>query len=118
MKKINSIWYGGKIILTGSILAFVLPLGIMLFPLKIKILIAISSISFICGIIILVGFSILLAIELHQDKKLNTHYKGQQMKKLKVSENKYECQVCGNREINKYDSSCKICGTNFVRCKF
>lgn len=114
MKKINSIWYGGKIILTGIIFAFMIPLGIMIFPLKSKILTTLSSISCIFGIIILMGFGIFLAIELHQDKKLNEYYNRKQTQKVKISENKYECQVCGNREINQNDTSCKICGTRFV----
>ncbi|MFA9378757.1 MAG: hypothetical protein ACERKZ_18735 [Lachnotalea sp.] len=113
MKKINSIWYGGKIILTGSIFAFILPLGISLFPIKSKILTTLSSLSIICGLIILIGFGIFLAIELHQDRRLNSFYKEEQRNKVKIRENKYECQVCGNREINQYDSSCKICGCRF-----
>ena len=115
MKKINSIWYGGKILLTGTIFAFMIPFGIMIFPLKINVLTTISSISFFLGVTILMGFGIFLAIELHQDKKLNEYYKREQTQKVKISENKYECQVCGNREVNQNDTCCKICGTSFVK---
>jgi len=114
MKKINSISYGGKIILTGAIFAFMIPFGIMIFPLKINVLTTISSIFFL-GVTILMGFGIFLAIELHQDKKLNAYYKREQTQKVKISENKYECQVCGNREVNQNDTCCKICGTSFVK---
>lgn len=110
----NSIWYGGKVIMLGSVLAFGFPIGIMIFPYKFKILNVISSISFVTGSIILIGFFILLIIELHQDKKLNAFYNSEKKKKMKISESKYECQVCGNREIGCRDLYCKICGIHFV----
>lgn len=111
MKKINSIWYGGKVILLGSILV-VMPLGII--PFDFKILNIISQISLTIGCIILIGFGILLTIELHQDKKMNLYHTSRLMNKLVISENKYECQVCGNRNIKKSDSHCIICGTHFT----
>ncbi len=114
MKKINSIWYGGKVILLGIVLAIVLPIGIMIIPFDFSMLHIISYISFTIGVIILVGFSVLLIIELHQDKKLNAYYHSQRIKKLVISEHKYECQVCGNREIKKDDTRCNICGAHFV----
>lgn len=114
MKKINSIWYGGNVILLEIVLVFGLPIGIMIIPSDFKIFNVIWHISFTIGVIILVGFSILLTIELHQDKKLNAYYNSQRMNKLIISESKYECQVCGNREIKKHDTHCMICWTHFV----
>ena len=114
MKKINSIWYGDKVILLGIVLAIILPIGIMIIPFDFYILNIISNISFTIGVIILAGFSVLLIIELHQDKKLNAYYNSQRIKKMVISEYKYECQVCGNREIKKNDTHCNICGTHFI----
>lgn len=113
MKKINSIGYGGKVIMIGSIFAFLLPFLIYIFPYKSSILLLVYRISMSLGIIILVCFAIWLTIELHQDKKLNEYYNKSKNQKLEIGENVYECQACGNRQLKVTDQFCHICGIKF-----
>lgn len=113
MKKINTIWYGGKVILMGIVFTFAIPFCIRILPLKSNIIHMFSKISFVLGIIILIGFAIWLAIELHQDKKLNKYYYEHKNTILKIGKDKYECQSCGNRNVRPDDKSCSVCGIHF-----
>lgn len=115
MKKINSIGYGGKVIGVGTVLLAVIPLilkvasyltGRLVFPL-------LSKISFGCGTVVLIGFAILLAIELHQDKKLNNHYQKKRNERRALPHNLFECAACGNRQVAAHDISCPVCGMSF-----
>lgn len=115
MKKINSIGYGGKVIGIGALLLVVIPLILkiasyltrrLVFPL-------LSKISVCCGAVILVGFAILLAIELHQDKRLNNYYKGKRNVRRALPSNLFECAACGNRQVTAHDTSCPVCGIRF-----
>ena len=115
MKKINSIWYGGKTILAGLIFAFVIPIGIGIFPFTSDILSVISKVSFLVGMLILIGFGIWLAIELHQDKRLNRYYDKHRNRMQKVGEGVYECQACGNRKLKQGDERCTVCGARFQK---
>ena len=113
MKKINSIGYGGKVILVGIICAFIIPMSISVIFKNDSMLWNISKISFGIGVLILVLFFVLLKIELYQDKKLNNHYEKNKNEKLLVGEDTYECQACGNRRIRQRDKICNICGNKF-----
>ncbi|MBE5960679.1 MAG: hypothetical protein E7256_04735 [Lachnospiraceae bacterium] len=115
MKKINSIWYGGKVILTGAILAFGVPAGIGILPGESKILEVIRMGSFVLGMLILLGFGIWLAIELHQDKRINGFYDRNRNRKLKIDEGIYECQACGSRKVKEKDERCSVCGVRFQK---
>ena len=115
MKKINSIWYGGKVILVGSILAFGIPLVIKIVPIKFRFLNIMARTSFIIGIIMLLVFSIVLFIELHQDKRMNEYYNSCRNTKNKIGEGKYECQSCGNRDVKESSKVCNICGAKFTK---
>lgn len=115
MKKINSIGYGGRVIGVGTVLLAVVPLalkiasyltGRLVFPL-------LSKISFGCGAVILVGFAILLAIELHQDKRLNNYYQNKMNERIALPNNLFECAACGNRQVAAHDTSCSVCGIRF-----
>jgi len=114
MKKINSIGYGGKVILVGIVFVFILPLILAAIPNKASILWEISKISFGIGILILVLFFVWLKIELYQDKKLNEHYERNKNKRLMIDQEIYECQVCGNRRVRQSDKTCNICGNKFI----
>lgn len=115
MKKINSIWYGGKVILAGAILAFGVPGGIWILPGESEILNMIGMVSFGAGAMILVGFGIWLGIELHQDKRLNGYYDRNRNRIMKVGKDVYECQACGNRKVRPGDASCSVCGVHFQK---
>ncbi len=118
MKKINSIWYGGTILGIGIIFAIVIPLLLHYtsfvfglkenFPMPIRI-------SIIIGVLILLLFLVLLAIELKQDKRINRQYSKTRNSKIALSNNIFECQNCGNRQIEKEDMSCRVCGIRFDR---
>lgn len=117
MKKINSTWFGSKVIFTGVILAFIIPVCIKIFHLRSNIFNMIFMISFAFGSVILIGFSILLVIELHQDKKMSRYYEKHKNQMLVISKNTYECQSCGNRQVRLNDESCSICGIHFNKDK-
>jgi len=118
MKKINSIWYGGNILGIGIIFAIVIPLLLyytsFIFGLKANFSIPIR-ISIIMGVLILLLFLVLLAIELKQDKRINRLYSKTRNSKIALSNNIFECQNCGNRQIEKDDTFCKVCGIRFDR---
>ena len=117
MKKINSIGYGGKVILVGIVFAFIIPMLIYVISKKDSMLCDISKISFGIGVLILVLFFVWLKIELYQDKKLNKQYEKNKNKKLLVEKDIYECQACGNRRVVKLDKTCNICGNKFTYSK-
>lgn len=114
MKKINSIGYGGKVILVGIVFAFITPMLISVISRNESMLWDISKISFCIGALILLLFFVWLKIELYQDKKLNEHYEKNRNKKLLVEKDIYECQACGNRRVGKRDKICNICGNKFI----
>lgn len=115
MKKINSVGYGGNVIGVGTVLFAVIPLilkvaayltGKLVFSL-------LGKISFCCGAVILVGFAILLAVELHQDKKLNNYYQNKRNERRALPNNLFECAACGSRQVAEHDTSCPVCGIRF-----
>jgi membrane-bound acyltransferase YfiQ involved in biofilm formation len=116
MKKINSIWFGEKIIGTGLIFAAIIPLLLYhasflfgsgrLFSFFIKGSVAI-------GTLILVFFIVLLTIELMQDRNINQRYNKTRNSKKELSDHNYECQNCGSRDLEKEDKFCKVCGIRF-----
>lgn len=115
MKKINSNHYGHKVLGSAALFLFVLPpccrLLFSLFP--VHFLKIIMSVSFGTGLLIAVLFTILLIVELHQDKVMNRKYAALKNTKLAVGNGLYECQSCGNRQVQKTDKECEVCGTKF-----
>lgn len=81
MKKINSIWFGGKIIGCGMVFAVVIPLilsglvkllppdGVIASIARISIKVSIGI-----GVFAFIAIAVILFIELRQDKKLNSRY--------------------------------------------
>ena len=115
MKKINSINYGGKIIGIGLIIMFVIP-GLLIFIhtiLKHKAILLLSRLLFIIGAVILVCFTVHLLIELYQDKKIDKYYSKHRNVKIKLNDGKYECGVCGSRNIDLNDIFCNTCGCKY-----
>lgn len=115
MKKINSIGYGGKVIGCGIVLAAIVPLTLKLVSLLVEkpIFPLIGKISHGVGAVILIGFAVLLAIEFHQDKKLNIYYESKQNERRALPNNLFERTACGNRQVAPQDKSCHVCGIHF-----
>ena len=65
------------------------------------------------GIIILIIFSIMLAVEFKQDKNINLQYNKVKYQKIQISHGLYECQYCGNQNVKKDDLFCKVCYIKF-----
>lgn len=116
MKKINSIGYGGEVIGSGIMMAFILPGIIHILPFQNQLIkkgIAISLL--IIGLSILVGIIVLLIIEGYQDKYLDHYYEQNRNIKCALTNGKYECMACGNRNLSLQDRSCPICGIYFMK---
>lgn len=115
MKKINSIHYGGKILLAGILFGIFIPLVLVALS-KIwnsNILQVMLKISFVLGMLILVLFFIHLGIEFYQDKKIDRYYSSHGKRKVFIADDKYECGMCGNRQVQETDIFCKLCGVQF-----
>lgn len=115
MKKINSIGYGGKVILVGILFTFNIPILIYFVPYKCSLFNIISKISFLIGILILLLFFIWLKIELYQDKKMNEYFANNKNTISSIGENKFECPTCGNRLVKPSDKWCSVCGVKFIK---
>ncbi|WP_143452718.1 hypothetical protein [Konateibacter massiliensis] len=115
MKKINSIGYGGRILSFAAFFTFLLPgiISLVMLVYKNAMLVIWAKVSFGFGITIIFFFSVLLAIEFHQDKKQNLYYETQKNVKLTLEDGLYECQSCGNRAVKAEDKNCSICGILF-----
>ena len=76
MKKINTIDYGGKVILIGLVFLAAMPLALSLLNhfLHALVITIIISISMGIGLAIEVCFGCVLALELWQDRKINQYY--------------------------------------------
>lgn len=116
IKKINSIWFGARVLAAAGIFLVVLPLVLYVIHLaeKYTVLNLLIKISFVIGAIIIIFFSIILAIELRQDKKINKQYNKVRYKKIQLSDGMYECQYCGNHKVTDDDLYCKVCGIKFL----
>jgi hypothetical protein len=116
MKKINSIWYGSKILAAGGSFAVAIPLILYLLYVsitKIDIVLILIKVSISVGILILGLFCLMLAIESKQDKNIDLQYNKVKCQKIQISDNLYECQYCGNQEVKKEDLFCKVCNIKF-----
>jgi len=110
LKKINSVNYGGKIILIGLILISV-PMILYNFV-QISFINLLLKISICLGSLILLSFFILLGVELKQDKELIKYYGNNKNTPVKIGEF-YECQNCGSRRVKPTDKKCSVCGIKF-----
>ncbi len=119
--KINSIGYGAQVLAVGGILTIALPLILYLgysvlrfLGLQLDALLIASSISFAVGIVLLVLFLLLLAVELIQDHWRDGQYLKTRNRKVKISAEFYECQFCGDRQVRESDKRCKSCGQDLI----
>jgi uncharacterized paraquat-inducible protein A len=115
-RKLNSIWYGPRLLAIIGLLTIVVPVVVQLvlkfldlLGVQVGMLAIIISVSRYAGIGLFALFSMLLAIEFIQDHLLDRQYRQEQHKKLKNSDGSYECQYCGCRKIRKEDQRCPVC---------
>lgn len=93
----------------------VIPLILYLLKLYVRgdLIIVLIKTSIVIGILVLLFFSLMLIIELRQDKKINIQYNELKYQKIQVEEDLYECQHCGNQKVKEADLYCNICGIRF-----
>ena len=116
MKKINSIHYGEKVLITALFFSCVCPSVLWIFS-NIWVWEGWSKliiVSIAIGCIILVLFFVHLTVELRQDKKINNYYEENSNVKLPIGKGCFECAACGNRSVYQNDTNCSICGICFV----
>ena len=105
MKKINSVHYGGTVLAIGAIIGVLLPgilwgLGICL---ENKTLFVARNLCFLFGMLVFGLFFLHLAVEFHQDKKIENYYATHKRIKIPKAEGTYECGNCGSRQVTKDD---------------
>lgn len=115
MKKINSIHYGGRVLIIGGIIAVVIPVLCWLLSIWLNnsIFLLMRNSFFVLGLLIIAGFFLWLTIEFHQDKKIETYYAHHRKIKIPLNDGGYECYQCGSRQVTKTDSYCRVCGVVF-----
>jgi hypothetical protein len=117
MKKINSIWYGGKILKLAGIFAAVIPILLYIISIlfqEITQICKLAEISAIIGIVIFLFLILLLIVELRQDKKINNFYEQRKNTKIQISDTDYECQNCGSQRVKEKDKFCPACGIKYT----
>ena len=67
----------------------------------------------VAGILLAVGFGILIVVEQIQDRIFDAWYRRNRRRKLRLADGRYECQFCGNRDVSAGDRSCRVCGKQF-----
>ncbi|MCX7772968.1 MAG: hypothetical protein N2376_07645 [Clostridia bacterium] len=118
MKKINSIGFGPRIVKWGLVFSILIPLLLCLAMLFFSETASFRLLiwgSFGVGFLIFLALSVILAIELHQDKRLGRYYSKRRNMKLPIGQSFYECQSCGNRLVKAEDSYCKVCNVRFLK---
>lgn len=115
MKKINSINYGGKVIGIGLMSMLIIP-GILLWLntfFECSYISIIVKLLFVIGAGILICFWGILLIEFRQDKRIDKYYGKYKNVKIKLTNGKCECGVCGSRTICVDSTFCNVCGCKY-----
>ncbi len=116
MKKINSIWYGARILAVCGMFMIAIPaVSYLLLTtfLRTGIVTVIIRVSMVTGGVILLIFGVILTIELQQDKRINLNYKQLRYHKIRINDEVFECQNCGSRTAKIEDTYCRECGVRF-----
>ena len=115
MKKINSVHYGGTVLAVGAVIGVVLPGGLWVLGscLENKVLFVARNLCFALGMLVFVLFFLHLAMEFHQDKKIETYYMEHKKIRVPKADGTYECGSCGSRQVTKDDRYCRSCGVVF-----
>lgn len=119
MKKINSIHYGGKVLLIGGTVGLLIPtiLWLIADDWSSPEFFLLAKLSSFIGMLILLFFFVMLVIELYQDKKINKYYAAHKNVKIRMESGEYECAACGSRCVQKEDINCIVCGIRFEEGK-
>jgi hypothetical protein len=119
--KLNSIGYGPRVLTLVGILTIAVPLALYLcywllelFGIQVGGLMVAIRISITAGVGLLVLFVFLLIIEFMQDRFLDLQYRRTQNRKIRISDEYYECQYCGCQKVRLSDRQCPICGKDLL----
>ena len=110
-RKINSIHYRGAILGSGVVIGG-LGLGLSKVA-KSECFHQVGIGIGLIGLIFIIGITIWLIIEGFQDYYWNQHDLEERNRKIKIDDQFYECQNCGNRRVQEKDVSCNHCGCQF-----
>lgn len=120
-RKLNSINFGPQVLALVVLLMVAVPLILYvsysilgLFGVHAGGFLLALSISIGAGCVLLMLFVLLLTIELVQDYWLDRRYRENRSRKIRISEEYYECQFCGFHQVRESDKSCRICGHNLI----
>lgn len=117
MKKIDSLHFGPTIVFCIVMLLLIIPfcLYVLWKVLNIEGFIFLAlMVSMGLGLLVLLVFIVILAIEFRQDKRLYLYHKKRRNVKIPLVNDFYECQNCGNTKVNLDDKSCSICNIKFL----
>jgi hypothetical protein len=119
--KINSIGYGHRIFAVIAVLIIAVPLVLYLcswflgrLGIETMAILFTIRVSVTAGVVLLVLFVLLLAIEFIQDRFLDTYYAKAQNQKLRLADGYYECQYCGSQKVRAFDKQCPVCGKSSI----
>ncbi len=111
---------GGKFLFAIAILTIGIPVALSLFAQASRQSSSTGSmvgnliqISVFLGMSLLVVFIALLIFEQVLDHRLYKFFLKNRGKKLEIAEGIFECQYCGFRSVNEFDSVCPACGKPF-----
>lgn len=114
MRKINSIWFGSKIIGLGLLILLVSFIFYMIHLIAGEEIIKWLYIaSLIVSLIVFSALGTVMLIEFCQDKKAKKHFHEIRATRIMISNYRYECQNCGNQNVKLSDKNCNICGIRF-----
>ena len=118
MRKINSNSYVGKVILAGlSLIVLGLALRAMCNASILHLPLFVICAPLTIGSVVLLGFCVLLVVELWQDKRQNSYYHARKRTSIMLDNGQYECQSCGYRDTQNMETTCPACGVKFVADK-
>ncbi len=119
--KIESNRFGPQVLALIATLTLAVPALFYLFDsvlgflgIRLEIIRSAMSVSFTAGVVLFVLFLLLLAVEFAQDRSMDIQSQRTRNRKLKISDEYYECQGCGNRRVRAADDKCQVCGQDLI----
>jgi hypothetical protein len=107
---------GAKILAVAGILGLVIPAGAF----AVSLLLSALGFSWepyplmrffgLAGGIVGAGLLVMVVIELVQDHLVYLDFLKHQTQRLPISESYSECPYCGNRQVLKVETTCRVCG--------
>lgn len=106
-----------RIVALAGTFVIAVPLGLQLLSLLLRAAHAPSGavpylqrVSIAVGLGILAVFVLLIVVEHIQDVRMDRLYRRNRRRKLPLAGGRFECQYCGNRQLQEADRSCPVCG--------